>query len=144
LRLFPEFLSFSELCKIFFHMNKYKMSSVVSSVASSAHGARFFVCVKDALASSRFTAAGVASTGPAINTVVRDMGKTIRVPSNSTNVTGTAQRILRKVAIVNASKTAVVADTPVSSFVGFSEGGEDTTNVFYIDLYQGAYASIGL
>ena len=121
-------------------MNKYKMSSVVSSVASPAHGARFFVAV--ASSSNTYTADATAGTAQGVGTIVRDMGKTIRVPGAS-GVTGTSQRILRKVSkITRGAQTPVTANVPVSSFVGFSQGGEDTTTVFYIDLYDAEWASL--
>jgi hypothetical protein len=123
-------------------MNKYKMSSVVSSVASPANGARFFVSIN--AASTIYTAAGVSSTGPAAGVVVRDMGKTIRVPGITTVGSVTSQLILRKVATVNASRTAVPAGGIATNFVGFSEGGQDTTNVYYINLYDGKWAGLSL
>lgn len=123
-------------------MNKYKMSSVVSSVASPAHGARFFVSL--ASSSNIYTADGTTASAQGVGVIVRDMGKTIRVPGSS-GVTGTSQRILRKVSkITRGAQTLVTASTPVSNFVGFSQGGEDTTTVFYIDLYDAEWANLSV
>ena len=117
------------------------MSSVVSSVASPSHGARFFVSL--VASSNTYTADATAGTAQGVGIIVRDMGKTIRVPGAS-GIVGTSQRILRKVCIANRAQSAVVASTPVSSFVGFSNGGEDTTTVFYIDLYDAEWASLSV
>ena len=121
------------------------MSSVTSSLASPSHGARFFVSVASA---PIYTAAG-ASAGSNIgaNTVVRDMGKTIRTPGAVAVGSVTTAVLLRKVAIANANPTVLPAGGVATSFVGFNDGPEnpaDAQNVFYINVYDGKWVSVGL
>ena len=122
------------------------MSSVQSAVASPSHGARFFVSTRSS--APIYSATGVAGTAQSVGTVVRDMGKTIRTPGISALATSVVtQQVLRKVAIVGTSPTALAAGglTPTTGFVGFNEGSQDPNNAgltFYINVYDGYWASI--
>lgn len=122
------------------------MSSVTSVLASPSNGARFFVAV--VAAAPIYNASGAQSgTTMAINTVVRDMGKTIRTPSADAVGAVTTQLVLRKVAIAASGATAGLVNGVASSFVGFSEGNQPSNIgavVFYINLYDGKWASISL
>ena len=128
--------AFRKAAAFYFLTSNYKMS-----LAAPVHGSRFFVSLT--AAAPTYTAAGAAGTAQAVNVIVRDLGKTIRTPS--TYLSGvTSQLILRKVARVQA-QTALVAGQ-ATSFVGFSEGGQDpslATSVFYINLYDGKWGSVG-
>ena len=120
------------------------MSSATSSVASAYHGARFFVSIS--ATSLTYDANGVAGPSTLANVVVRDMGKTIRTPSSTGVGSVTRQMILRKVAIDNSYSTVLPAGGVVTDFIGFSEGGEVPSNnrsVFYINLYDGNWVSVG-
>jgi len=120
------------------------MSSALASTANVKQGSAFFVVVtaftdgQDAL-----TDAGAAITNPALDAklnagaVLRDMGKTIRIPGNLQ--TGTKQEVLRKVQLVDtAAMTALVAGVPANnSFVGFNEGVgglKQTFGEFYVRI----------
>jgi hypothetical protein len=135
---------------IFFLRQKYKMSSVQSVVASPSRGARFFVST--AAASNTYTATGAATPGGgsvAAGVVVRDMGKTIRTPGAGAVGTLTSQVLLRKVARANSGATALASGgvAPAAGFVGFVEGNEDASNIFYtfyINLYDGEWAAVSL
>jgi len=121
------------------------MSSVQSAVASPSHGARFFVAAR-ATAPYYNASGALSSSTQALGTVVRDMGKTVRTPGISALSGVTTQLILRKVAKVGTNPTALVAgQVGTNGFVGFSEGAQDpnnTTLTFYINVYDGYWASI--
>lgn len=71
--------------------------------------------------------------------VLRDQGKTIRVPAQAADSHNHYQRILRKVQLVDLNGST---PTPISTFANFNEGvGGTTTNdgvtgfiTFYIEL----------
>jgi hypothetical protein len=125
------------------------MSSVQSVVASPSRGTRFFVARNSTTATSNtiYNALGVAGTGKAAGTVVRDMGKTIRTPGiTALDNSVLTQVVLRKVALVGTSPTGLAAGglAPTTGFVGFSEGSEDSRNAgltFYINVYDGNWVS---
>lgn len=124
------------------------MSSVNSIVASAKHGSRFFV----SLAANSDIYTSNASPVPGLGwvpagVVVRDMGKTIRTPSDSPIGAITTQVILRKVARVlpsNGVATSLV-NGMASSYNGFVETVEDVNNpyyTFYINITHGEWAAI--
>jgi hypothetical protein len=120
------------------------MSSVLASTANVKQGNAFFTVLTNAAATDLLTAAGanasVVVAHVTAGTVLRDMGKTIRVPANLQ--AGTRPEILRKVQVVNtAAMTALVGGLPTNGFVGFNEGvGGDAE--FYVRLVPGAYGVI--
>jgi len=122
------------------------MSSVTSSVASAYHGARFFVSIKSG--AEMYDVNGhILEDGMTANTVVRDMGKTIRTPGISALGVQTNQVILRKVAVANTNSSVLPSGGVAKNFVGFSDGDETPSNprsVFYINLYDGSWVSVSL
>ena len=107
------------------------MSSAIRSTSSVSQGNAFFINVAvladtDFLTANgvkaNFTgAADIASAGSGAGGVVlRDMGKTVRIPA--TNPTGSYQRVLRKVQYVDTRYlTPLVAGAP-ANFINYNEG----------------------
>ena len=135
------------------------MTSVTSSLASAYHGARFFVCIDPGAPHYDINGNPPPVNYPSLgaNLVVRDMGKTIRTPSQSVaqlvgpntgpNTGPGRQLILRKVAVANSNSTVLPLTGAATNFVGFSEGGQDPNNlnnVFYINLYDGKWVSVSM
>jgi hypothetical protein len=121
------------------------MSSVLAVTASPVHASRFFVNIAATQALNAAGAGTGAATGIAANTVVRDMGKTIRTPAAATVGSLTTQVILRKVARVNTSPETGVSNGMASTFNGFVESNEDSSNIyytFYINLLSGNWVSV--
>jgi len=106
------------------------MSSTVRATSSVRQGNGYFTNIATVATTDLLDATGAAATvgGPAgwqtgtIGTVVlRDMGKTVRVPATS-NGYGNYQRILRKVQRVDPSAQTSTAFPVTNGFVGFNEG----------------------
>jgi hypothetical protein len=124
------------------------MSSLCRDLSATKQGNEFFINIVAVIPGTHtFNASGaaVAVTGlegsqAAGALILRDMGKTVRVPANS-NGNSTSQRILRKVQRFDGN-AATTASWPVTNgFVGFNEGvgGANSDNVagfetFYIEV----------
>lgn len=130
--------------------------------ANTTQGSSFFVNLLTITnGTDTFDSTGAAATLTGLpnsftigGLVVRDLGKTVRVPAQSDGPNTTAnQRILRKVQRVDANAATGQQDFPVTNgFTGFNEGvggGADSGSgnlpsgfhTFYIDL--GATATRG-
>ena len=98
-------------------------------LASTSQGSRFYVNLAQIAAGTdtfdsagnAITVTGVATTTTIGQLVVRDLGKTVRVPGTS-NGSGTAQRILRKVQRVDSNASTDASWPVTNGFVGFNEG----------------------
>jgi len=108
------------------------MSSAVRATSNVAQGNAFFINVATLAAADLLNASGSSATftGSAALTnalagsvVLRDMGKTVRIPGYAPVTGVTTQRILRKVQWVNPTvpPTALVNGRP-ASFVNYNEG----------------------
>jgi hypothetical protein len=74
---------------------------------------------------STATIAGKSSwqTGAAGTVVLRDMGRTVRIPGQSFAAGNTVQRVLRKVQYVdNLAKSGLTAGVPTNGFINFNQG----------------------
>jgi len=102
------------------------MSSVLASSANVKQGNSLFVflsapAVTDLLTATAGNAFTTVPTPLAAGAVLRDMGKTIRVPA--TLQSGSHQEVLRKVQLFDAAvETGLVNGVPANGFVGFNEG----------------------
>ena len=111
-----------------FYINILALGSTTSSDTFDATGARI--------------TSGAVTDGAAIGAVlVRDMGKTLRVPINTgvTNTAGTTKyRVLRKVQLVSAASMDVASTNGGNSNTDGVYSGSDnklgTGAVFYIEL----------
>jgi hypothetical protein len=120
------------------------MSSVVRSPSTVNQGVAYLINVGTVAngtntfdsTGATVTVVGLAASSAAGTLVVRDLGKTVRVPATS-NGSSTNQRLLRKVQRVDGG-AATDATWPVTNgFVGFNEGvGGSTSDYasFYIEL----------
>jgi len=108
------------------------MSSSIRATSNVAQGNAFFINVAALAATDLLTANGTAATfngsanivtagGSVGGVVLRDMGKTVRIPA--TNATGLYQRVLRKVQFVDpGALTPLVNGVPANGFVNYNEG----------------------
>ena len=125
--------------------------SGLRSPSNTRQGNSFFINIGDVVnGTNTFTEAGAAVFIPSFGTatatagtlVLRDMGKTVRVPATS-NGNNTVQRILRKVQRFDGS-AATTATWPVTNgFVGFNGGVGGATadsvagfETFYIEISE--------
>jgi hypothetical protein len=107
------------------------MSSTVRATSSVRQGNTYFtniatVATTDLLDATGATTvvvnnAGAWQTGTIGTVVLRDLGKTVRVPATS-NGSGNYQRILRKVQRVDVGAQTSTAFPVSNGFVGFNEG----------------------
>ena len=110
------------------------MSSAGRTTSSVAQGNAFFINVVSLLANDMLKADGstatvagratAAFTAGAVGTVVlRDMGKTVRIPPQSNAASNTVQRVLRKVQYVdNLAMSGLTAGVPTNGFINYNEG----------------------
>ena len=119
------------------------MSSVLASTANVKQGNAFFTVLKTATAPDLLDATGTAITGApstaliaavVAGAVLRDMGKTIRVPANL-KAGQTRPQLLRKVQVVaTAAMTALAGGLPAGGFANFNEGVNVGLPEFYVRL----------
>jgi len=121
--------------------------------ANTVRGTQFYVNSAAILVSDRFNASGVAlgaGSGADVRSgigavgliVVRDMGKTLRVPINSlsSTVAATKFRVLRKVQLVDTTSMSAAATVGANSNTdGVSDLGNAVTGLlpggtFYIEI----------
>lgn len=133
------------------------MSSVLRSVANTERGSQYYINTTTTVVGDRFNANGVALTAGTLNSgsgnercgigavgtiLVRDMGKTLRVPINtlSSTVAGTKYRVLRKVQLVDVtSETTAATNNGNSNTDGVSDQTSAATGLlaggcFYIEF----------
>jgi hypothetical protein len=138
------------------------MPGPASSVANVNQGSAFYVnvvAISTVAAGDCYDATGTAFAlgapapdAPAAGTfVVRDLGKTIRVPAQSSS--GTVQRVLRLVQRLDAGARTAGAFPVSNGFVGFNDGvggaaasGSNANGyqTFYIDVTEGKFARLSL
>jgi len=106
------------------------MSSVARAPSTTRQGSTFFINIStftpgvDTLDS---TGAPVAVSGfqgaqAAGSLVVRDMGRTVRIPGTSSSSSSNVQRVLRKVQRFDAGVLTAGPFPVTNGFVGFNEG----------------------
>jgi hypothetical protein len=123
-------------------------------LASASQGRNFYINILTLAATDLLDANGAQATisnnvggwqtGTIGNVVLRDMGKTVRIPAN--NATGSAQRVLRKVQRVDTACLTSSAFPVTNGFVGFNEGvGGASTDYesFYINITPAAASGNG-
>jgi hypothetical protein len=106
------------------------MSSAGRTTSSVVQGNAFFINIATLVTSDLLKADGTTATiagragwqtGAAGTVVLRDMGKTVRIPGNGQS--GTVQRVLRKVQYVdNFAMSALTAGVPTNGFINYNEG----------------------
>ena len=136
------------------------MSSAVRATSNVAQGNAFFINVATLAAADILNAAGstatftgsAALTGALAGSVVlRDLGKTVRIPGYAPVTGVTTQRILRKVQRVNTGAMTPLVNGVPASFVNFNEGVGGTTDsglsgfeTFFIEISPVSGANTGL
>jgi hypothetical protein len=104
-----------------------------------------FVASQDALTVSAAGVVGTIAAGNLITklapgAVLRDLGRTVRIPPTSS--TSTYQETLREVQLVDSSAmTALVAGQP-ASFVNYNEGVGGTAS-FFVRIEPNSNAALG-
>jgi hypothetical protein len=147
----------------FFRMNQYRMSSVVRGPKNTEQGNAYFINItsvnqwqiRDENGLHYYNSnTGIYPSGVGLGPwaagelVLRDLGKTIRIPGNGdqTKSANNNQRVLRKVQRLDVNAMTVLP----TNFVGLNEGVGGTTGdgaagfeTFYIELNAGPNSTGG-
>lgn len=133
------------------------MSSSIRGTSSVAQGNAFFINIATLALTDMLKADGSTATvagkagkatgafdgGAAGSVVLRDMGKTVRIPGQSFASTNVIQRVLRKVQYVdNLAMSGLTAGVPTNGFINYNEGVGGGTADADLTGFQSFYIEI--